>query len=572
MPSQRLYEGALLGSRYEILEIVGRGGMGTVYRARDSRLDTLVAVKEMAERYQTIEERESAARQFEREAKLLGQLHHPNLPRVTDYFVESDHCYLIMEFVTGETLDAQIRQNGAMGMPLPDVLSWGVQLAEVLVYLHGQDPPVVFRDLKPANIMVQEDRRIKLIDFGIARRFQSGATKDTLLYGSPGYSPPEQYGRSQTDPRSDIYALGATLHHLVTGRDPAPTPFKFPPIRVCNPALPAVLDTFIARCVEMDENRRCQTASEALAALQTIQSQVTPASLAHSTGRGGRTSHTTPAPRDRMESKSSALRSVAAVAGALVLLASIGIVAMRARQGTVRPAAPPAIDRTPQPSQGTEVPSTLSAPGSLKVVTEPGGATVYLDGEQAGTTPLQVAEVSAGNHRVRIVPATPEFVETTRDIEIDAGTPLSLELQLARASTGGQTPAAPTIEMQNITVQRTTVREPDGSSRPGLLIHPQFQLTGASGKTGAIAAFFYGLDRVTPLRPRLEGTMFQNRDGQLSVARSFQAPADPAEFSDATLFIPEAVFPLPYGQVTWRLMIFVDGKSLFQSPIGPLVQ
>src|SRR5690349_8714149 len=138
MSSQRLTEGQSLSGRYEILAVVGRGGMGTVYRARDNRLDITVAVKEMIERDVDPDERQAAVRQFEREAKLLGQLSHPNLPRVTDFFVEADHCYLIMEFVVGRTIDSLLRENPGQPLPLLDVLNWGIALADVLAYLHSQ--------------------------------------------------------------------------------------------------------------------------------------------------------------------------------------------------------------------------------------------------------------------------------------------------------------------------------------------------------------------------------------------------------------------------------------------------
>ena len=174
---------SVLGNRYKILEIVGRGGMGTVYRARDTRLDSTVAVKEMTERELPPDERVAAVRQFEREAKLLGQLSHPNLPRVTDYFVEDDRCYLVMEYVDGETLESMLQTEPGSPLPLEQVIEWGVELADTLAYLHSQTPPIVFRDLKPANVMISSDGTVRLIDFGIARRFQAGATKDTSLYG-----------------------------------------------------------------------------------------------------------------------------------------------------------------------------------------------------------------------------------------------------------------------------------------------------------------------------------------------------------------------------------------------------
>ena len=233
-----LQNGTLLNERYKIQQALGQGGMGTVYKAEHIRLHSIVAVKEIYGLGGDEAQNRLELDRCEHEARFLVRLNHPNLPKVTDAFIENDCFYLVMEYIEGVTLESRL--NAAQGKPL-DVLQsveWGLQIADVLAYLHSQEPPIIFRDLKPSNVMLLPDNSIKLIDFGIARLFQPGASKDTSLLGSVGYSPPEQFGKGQTDPRSDVYAFGATLHHLLTGRDPSLQPFKFPPARTFNPLVP----------------------------------------------------------------------------------------------------------------------------------------------------------------------------------------------------------------------------------------------------------------------------------------------------------------------------------------------
>jgi len=244
----------LLGGRYLILRKLGQGGMGAVYQATDNHLsDKPVALKEMSDAALVDPvEKGQALDAFRQEARLLSALSHPNLPRVTDYFSQGSRQYLAMDFVEGHTLSDLL---GSCSTPFPEtlVLQWADQLCDVLHYLHGRTPPIVFRDLKPANIMVAPDQKnIKLIDFGIARLFKPGARKDTITLGTPGYAPPEQYGKSQSDARSDVYALGATLHHLLSLRDPGDQPFKFPPLRTLNLAVSPQVEAAVMRAVEQD--------------------------------------------------------------------------------------------------------------------------------------------------------------------------------------------------------------------------------------------------------------------------------------------------------------------------------
>ena len=215
--------GALLRQRYFIDHKLAQGGHSAVYLARDT-LDNgvFVALKEMRETQQTTEERDTAINSFMREERMLAALNHPSLARVRDIFVEDGHHYLVMEYVPGYTLEDEMM---ALQHPIEwrRAVEWGMTLCDVLAYLHQQQPPIVYRDLKPPNVMLTPDGQIKLIDFGIARWFYSARSRDTTQLGTDGYAPPEQYaGRSE--PRSDLYALGATLYHLMTGRVPESAP------------------------------------------------------------------------------------------------------------------------------------------------------------------------------------------------------------------------------------------------------------------------------------------------------------------------------------------------------------
>jgi serine/threonine-protein kinase len=247
----------VLQDRYVIAEKLGQGGMGAVYRAGDRRLSTVSwAIKEMSQSAITGPlERQQAREAFLHEAEMLAALNHPNLPRVTDHFEQDGKAYLVMEYVPGETLHSLLVREG-LPQPQPRVLEWFRQLCDVLDYLHGQSPPIIFRDLKPANIMVTPGGQLKLIDFGIARLFKPGQVKDTQAFGTVGYSAPEQYGRGQTDARSDVYSLGVLLHQLLTGYDPTATPFRLPPASQLNPTVPQPISDAIAAATDSDPERR----------------------------------------------------------------------------------------------------------------------------------------------------------------------------------------------------------------------------------------------------------------------------------------------------------------------------
>lgn len=229
----------LFRNRYFIECKVGAGGFGSVYRARDTRNgDRLVAIKEVSLLGLHPQAKIEATTAFQREVSVLSQLNHPNLPRVYEYVQTPGQWYLVMDFIAGETLEQY--QSKAQGgcLLLSETLDIGLQLCIVLEYLHSQQPPIVFRDLKPANIMRTPTGQLYLIDFGIARYFKPGQAKDTVALGSIGYAAPEQYGKAQTTPQADIYSLGAVLHQLLTARDPSDAPFRFLPLRSKNHADP----------------------------------------------------------------------------------------------------------------------------------------------------------------------------------------------------------------------------------------------------------------------------------------------------------------------------------------------
>ncbi len=254
--SQKSAQG-LLNGRYHLMQALGQGGMGAVFLAQDTQLgNRLVAVKEMSQNNLSTQDLQLAIETFQHEAYLLAGLQHPNLPSIYDYFEQVGHWYLVMSFIQGESLEKYLERVPGGRLPLAEVMSIAWQLCDVLNYLHSQRPPIIFRDLKPSNIMRNPDGRIYLIDFGIARLFKPGQAKDTTSYGSMGYSPPEQYGRAQTTERSDIYSLGATLYELLSGYDPSSSPFRLPPLQSLMPTLPPRLVGLITQMLEMDESRR----------------------------------------------------------------------------------------------------------------------------------------------------------------------------------------------------------------------------------------------------------------------------------------------------------------------------
>ena len=267
---RRLPPGTVLSSdRYRIERLVASGGMGAVYRAIDTRFNRPCAVKEMLDEFHNEADREQAIEWFSREATLLLDLNHPCIPRVRDFFMERGKHYLVMDFIEGRTLSDVLEKegnvqglNGARGITEVLARSWAQQLCNVLGYLHRQNPPVIFRDLKPSNIMVTDRDEIKLIDFGIARTFQS--QRQATIIMTIGYAPPEQL-HGMPEPRSDIYALGATLHRILTHHDASnnkPSIFTFPPLRALRPDISQAFEQVVIKALQPDLKQRWANAFE----------------------------------------------------------------------------------------------------------------------------------------------------------------------------------------------------------------------------------------------------------------------------------------------------------------------
>lgn len=263
-----LPSGMVLAGRYVIVNQLGKGGMGTVYRARDARLTGKEwAIKVMStEKLLDPGEQQRAVQAFQQEAALLAALDHPHLTDVADYFSEGAQHYLVMGLVQGQTL-AALLESRPIPFPEAQVLKWAGQLCEVLTYLHTRPQPIIFRDLKPANIMITPGGDAMLIDFGIVRLFKPGKTTDTEPIGTPGYAAPEQYGRKQTDARSDVYGLGATLHQLLTLCDPADQPFLFAPVTTLNPKVSPHVNAAIMKALAQEPGERWSSIAEMKKAL-----------------------------------------------------------------------------------------------------------------------------------------------------------------------------------------------------------------------------------------------------------------------------------------------------------------
>ncbi|NTV64875.1 MAG: PQQ-binding-like beta-propeller repeat protein, partial [Oscillochloris sp.] len=274
---QLLPGGSVLQQRYRIEEPIGIGGMSVVYRGRDLRFKDVArycAIKEMSQSAPDSHTRALNLKNFEREAGLLATLQHPAIPKVYDFFEEGGRLYLVLELVPGKDLEAVLEETGK---PIAEerVANWAIQICEVLSYLHKHTPtPIVFRDMKPSNVMVVGDDRIVLIDFGIARNLNRSDRKGTMI-GTEGYSPPEQY-RGMAEPQGDLYALGATMHHLLTNTDPRlETPFTFQerPIRQINADVSSQMEAVVVKALEYDMTARWQNADEMKKAIVTATSK-----------------------------------------------------------------------------------------------------------------------------------------------------------------------------------------------------------------------------------------------------------------------------------------------------------
>src|SRR3989454_1673798 len=262
--------GKVLNNRYEIVKRIGGGGMGAVYLAKDRNLgDALRAVKEMIESHIDESQHEKAIADFKRESLLLTSLEHPSIPTVYDYFYDeiSERFYLVMKFIPGDDLSSRLRSAPGGRIDELTVTEWGIQAADVLQYLHTRPQPIIYRDLKPANLMIDTNNsRVMLIDFGIAR-WVNKKEKGVTAVGTMGYAPPELFS-GQADPRVDIYSLGATIFHLLTGSDPQDNPLlifdftKNPRPRQINPALSSEMERILVRAVEYKPEARFRSAAE----------------------------------------------------------------------------------------------------------------------------------------------------------------------------------------------------------------------------------------------------------------------------------------------------------------------
>ncbi len=251
---------------------------GAVYQAKDTLFShRLVAIKEMNQDGLSPRELAEATAAFEREALLLSDLTHPNLPRIHDHFSEHGRSYVVMDFIAGDTLE-DYQDKVVQRLPVEMVLEIGMQLCSVLDYLHTHQSPIIFRDIKPANIMRTADNHVYLIDFGIARHFKPGKAKDTIPLGSKGYAAPEQYGKAQTTPQSDIYGLGATLHELLTGDDPSLTLFQFKPVPAGKRGklpIASQLNALLKQMLEMEMSKRLASMAIVKQELQSLLAQQT---------------------------------------------------------------------------------------------------------------------------------------------------------------------------------------------------------------------------------------------------------------------------------------------------------
>lgn len=254
--------GSVLNRTYYITGFLGEGGSGFVYLAQEvENPGAQWAIKEVCHSVPDDEEVKEALIRFRKEYEVLKSLSHTGLPGVHDFFSGDRGDYMVMEYVEGQNIQA-LMEAGNAPMALDEVLDITLQLLDILKYLHNQDPPVIYRDLKPLNILRTDDGTVKLIDFGIARYFSPEKIVDTEAMGTPGFSAPEQYGKAQSDARSDLYALGATAFFLLTFRYPESFRFCFPPVTQFNPSVPDGLSKVLAQCLAVDPASRFASASE----------------------------------------------------------------------------------------------------------------------------------------------------------------------------------------------------------------------------------------------------------------------------------------------------------------------
>ncbi|SEQ33747.1 serine/threonine protein kinase [Lachnospiraceae bacterium NE2001] len=251
--------GSIIEGKYEILTEIGKGGMSVVYLAMDTHLNKQWAIKEIRKKGNGKND-EIVVNSLLAEANLMKRLDHPALPRIVDIIDNGKTIFVVMDYIEGESLDKVLKEYGVVPEEL--VISWAMELCDALSYLHSQKPPIIYRDMKPANVMLKPEGNIKIIDFGIAREYKEQSLADTTVLGTKGYAPPEQYS-GQTDARSDIFALGMTMHHLLTGIDPR-SGEAYAPVRMWNPDLSEGIELIIDKCVQPAQENRYQNCADLL--------------------------------------------------------------------------------------------------------------------------------------------------------------------------------------------------------------------------------------------------------------------------------------------------------------------
>ena len=257
--------GSIVDGKYKILNKIGQGGMSIVYLAMNERANKQWAIKEV--RKDGVKDFEVVKQGLIVEIDMLKRLSHPNLPSIIDVIDQKDNFLIVMDYIQGNSLKDRLDEFGAQPQEL--VIEWAKQLSDVLGYLHTRKPAIIYRDMKPSNIMLKPDGKLTLIDFGTAREYKEKNLADTTCLGTIGYAAPEQFGgKGQTDGRTDIYCLGATLYHLVTGMNPSEPPYEIKPIREINPSLSSGLEKIILKCTQRNPEDRYQNCAELTYALE----------------------------------------------------------------------------------------------------------------------------------------------------------------------------------------------------------------------------------------------------------------------------------------------------------------
>lgn len=257
--------GSIIDGKYKILNKIGQGGMSVVYLAMNERANKQWAIKEV--RKDGVKDYDVVRQGLIAETDILKRLNHPHLPSIIDVIDRDDTFLIVMDYIEGKSLDHWLKKDGAQ--PQEKVVEWAKQICDVLGYLHSRKPPIIYRDLKPANVMLKPDGQIMIIDFGTAREFKETSIEDTSCLGTQEYAAPEQYGgHGQTDARTDIYTLGATMYHLLTGHNPSLPPYEMYPIRRWNPALSSGLEKIVLKCTQRNPNDRYQNCAELMYALE----------------------------------------------------------------------------------------------------------------------------------------------------------------------------------------------------------------------------------------------------------------------------------------------------------------